>query len=917
MPLKFLSRLFPARNPLASPQAEARLDAIRSLTEGRAAAWQERLAECARTDPSEAVRSAAIAWLDDQALLTVLLEDAAMAPAAASRLVVKGWRVDHPSVRQERMRKAGSAEDAMQVLNEAQAAAERAELYLRCSEAWRPQLLPSIRRNGEAGLVALEKRSRNRDKPTNHRARGELEQLRGLRKAVANLSTRADEIATALSKPSGGAGGPRIRHLKKELQGCCDAIQAKADALATYGAQAPDLTAWLADAHYEQPKCTGAPTPVLGFKALVRAFEELAEKMAAGAAFAELRVERERLTKDWLTRADQVQPDATQHGVFERVSHQYQELADAHQRWLKLNVGTTPPPPVGGWPKAPDALQEIWRQQRGAVRRRERLQRQIAELRWPHWAKPSAPVQQAIDSIAALRRFEEGAQDHQQQLAEQLRDAIAQAQASLADGGLRGASAALGNARRLEKSLPETLAAPHHKALSRLSAQVNELRGWQTFATIARREQLMQAMQALAEAPLAANEQAERIKTLRKDWNALGHPANGKERALRTKFDQAAERAFQPCRTHFAEQAEIRKANQKRRQNLCEQLDAYVAGVDWRKADMKAAEQILRTAREEWRASHPVDRKKARDLEARFEQLQAQIHTAVKKAREKNLALKQELLAAAQTLATSTASTAEKVAEAKRLQQRWREIGITPRGADQKLWRQFRQHSDQVFAARDAERQHSEQRIEDAVAAAEDICQAMEEALETDSGTPPSRSLATRLRRDLEALELPERLRRPLAKRFNDLARSYDQLLLAIEWEALRNKLEQLRSWDAEVSQAEAEGREGPVPDPIFNGRGEGDGEGRKDTSQVEEALLRLTLTAEIEAGIDSPEAEAGMRLQVQTAALQDRMGQRIGPKAPRELAEDWCRIGPKTPASDSLRERFFTALIALAQPDR
>ena len=908
---RFLSRLFSVRNPLASPQAEVRLDALSSLTAERAAAWQGRLADCARNDADEAVRAAAVAWLEDQELLVALLEDDAVARAAAVRLAAKGWQRRHPAVRQELMRSAGCAEQALQVLKESEAPQERAELYLCCAEAWCAQLLPCIRRSGEVGLAALEKGSRNRDKQANQTARAELEQLRGLRKAVADLGIRAEELTAALGKPSGAAASPRIAHLKKELQSCCDGIQAKAEALAEYGAQIPDLTAWLAAAHQQEALSVGPAKTVLGFRALVRAFEELAENMAAGMDFEALKAERDRLTQEWLTRADQVQPDAAQHDVFERVSHQYQELADAHQRWLKLNIGGVAPPPVGDWPKAPEALQALWRRQREAVRNRDRLQRQIAQLRWPQWAKASAPVQQAIDAIDGLERFVQRAQDQQRQLAEQLQGALAEAEASLAEGGLQGAATALGTARRLEKSLPEALAAAQRKALAQLSARVQELRGWQTFATTARREQLLQAMRELAETPLAAKEQAERIKTLRNDWNALGHPTNSKERSLRNKFDQAAEKAFEPCRAHFAEQAEVRKANQERRQRLCEQLEAYVAGVNWRKADMRAAEQILRTAREEWRAAHPVDRKKGKELEVRFEKMQSEIHAAVKKARERNLALKRELLTAAEALAGGDASVAEKVAEAKRLQLRWREVGVTPRSADQKLWRQFRKQCDQIFAARDADRQQSDQRIEDAVAAAEDICKTLEAALESESNSPPNRSLAARLRGELEALDLPERLRRPLAKRFDDLARSYGQLLLAAEWEMLRKKLEQLKSWDAEVSQAEAEGREAPVPAAIFNDRGKGEG------GDVQEALLRLTLAAEVEAGIDSPAAEAGMRLQVQAEALQDRMGQRIGPKAPKELAEDWCRIGPKTAACDPLRERFFTAVLTLAQPAR
>ena len=911
MALRLFSRLFSARDPLASPQAETRLDALNSLTPDQAASKQGRLAECARNDSDERVRMAAIALLDDPDLLTSLLEDPAAAAAAAARLIAKGCRADHPAVRQARLRTAESAAEAAQVLDQATSSQEQAELYLGCPQAWRPEVLKGIRLCGEPGLTALEKSSRNRDKHSNQVARAELERLRALRKAVAELCARADELAAALGKTGGAAPSARIIHLKRELQGCCDAIQAKAGELSEYGAKAPDLTAWLVAAHHEQQPSSSNPAPKPGFKKLTLAFENLAATMQAGGPFAELERERDALTQEWLTQADQAQPDAAQHAVFERVSHQYQELADAHKRWADLKIEAVPSPPhIEDWPTEPDALQSLWRRQRSAVRTKERLQRQLAGLNWPEWAQASAPVQQAIALVGAFEQSAGRAQQHQQQLAEQLQGAIAEAEAGVAEGLLQKAASALGEAHRLEKSLPEALRAPHRKALSRLSARVNDLRSWQVFATTTKREQLLQAMHALAEAPVAPKDQADRIKALRNDWNALGPPANGKERTLRTKFNQAAERAFAPCRTHFAEQAKIREANARQRERICDQLEAYVASVDWRSTDMKAAERIMRTAREEWRSLHPVDRKskKGRDLNARFEQLQTQIHAEVKKSREQNLALKRDLLAAAEALAAGDGSVAEKVAEAKRLQQRWRTIGATPRSADQKLWRQFRAQCDEIFASRDADQRQAERRTEDAVAAAEDVCKTLEDALDASLSGGPSRSLVPRLRKEMDALNLPERLRKPLAKRFNDLAKAYGQSLLTAEWEALRTEMEQLRRWDIEVSQAEAEGRALAPPSPAFTNRGHEGGE-------VVAALHQLTLRAEIHAGLESPATEAQERLQAQAAMLQDRMGQGIEPKAPLAMAQEWCRIGPKTAACDTLRERFFNALLKLAGP--
>ena len=913
---RFLSRLFRGKDPLASPVAEERLTALAALTDEEATAEQKRLAELAADDPDASVRRAAIERLEDEAALTGLLDDPAVAAAAAQRLGGKDSQVDHPAVREARMQAASSPDAALRIAGQATEAGELAELYLSCPDAFRPTLMAVLRKSGEAGLSALEKRSRNRDKASNRCARAELERLRTLIKSVGEFRSRAEELATVLSKAEDGALTPRIIHLKKELQGCCQSIQSKAAALAEYGTEAPDLSAWLTAAHYDEPPIS-PPTPRAkaagaSFQTLVQAFEELAGQMAAGTAFDAVKERRDALTAEWLTLADQAQPDDAQHRLFESVSHQYRELAEAVERCQGLAIPTADgPPKVTDWPREPEALRALWKRQRAAAQQRKALERQLGRLRWPDWAQPPEPLQHATARIADLQRFEHAAKVQQERLAEQLEAAVQEIGTAMEAGRLQGAVSALGLARRLEKSLPDHLAAAHRKAISRRAGQVEELRDWQTFATAPKRDRLVQAMNALADHPDPPRQQAARIKALRGEWGELGNPSNSRERSLHNQFNRAAERAFEPCRAYYAEQAELRSRNLAGRERICAQLETYLANVDWSSADMKAAEQIMRTAREEWRSLHPVDRKKSKAVETRFERSQERIHAEVKKAWESNLASKREIVAAAEALAAGDADPAANVAEVKRLQQRWRAVGVTPRSADQKLWRQFRGHCDQIFSSRDAHRQQAiqraEQRVDEAVAAAEDICRTLQEALEASASQPPDPALVHRLRTELDGLELPERRRRPAHRRFEDLARDYSEVLRIAKHKAALADLEQLEAWDVEVSQAEAEGRAVEAPAPEFKGREQG-------TGNCEQALRELTVAAEIQAGIESPSEDAELRLQVQVKTLNESMNHGTGRKAPRELAAEWCRTGPKTPASNPLRERFFAALRVLSE---
>ena len=235
------------------------------------------------------------------------------------------------------------------------------------------------------------------------------------------------------------------------------------------------------------------------------------------------------------------------------------------------------------------------------------------------------------DTIAALERFHERANEHQEALEDELAAAIEQTGASVSDGHLKPAQTTLGRARKLSRSLPERIVRRHRKALLATASRVEELQDWQAFATSPKRRELLDSMKALAEEePSNAKDRADRIKALRADWNALGPISGSSTRSMHARFNRYAERAFEPCRAHFNEQAELRKRNLAERRHICEQLEEYLDHVDWATADMRAAEQIMRTAREEWRARHPVDRRHAKGLDARFEGLQERIFTQLK-----------------------------------------------------------------------------------------------------------------------------------------------------------------------------------------------------------------------------------------------------------------------------------------------
>ncbi len=905
-----LSTFFKGRNPLATARADKRLRALAALTPDKAARLRDEIAACARNDADLRVRRAALAWIDDRELLESLLEDSEITQAAAQRLVSLGLDSDHPAVRQARMRTASSGAEALRIAEGTTEPNALAALFLSCPDACREALLPRVRMLGEQGLSVLERQSRNHDKQVNRTARNELEQLRASSQAVDELCARAEELKAALGRESTDHTAARIHQLRRALEECARGVRDHAQTLAGYGLETPDVEDWQTAAE-PAPVTQQAVAPVEAeFDELVAGLKALDDRMQAGEAIDSLQETRDALTDRWLACADHAQPDNSQREAFETVSHRYRELADAteRQRATRFQEVTMPPEPED-WPQDPDALQALWQQQRDLERAQTSLRRGLDRVDWPSWAIPPAPLQAIVDTIARLEQYSGRLAEHQSRLEGDLAGLIEQAGSSVADGHLNPARSALGQARKLARSLPEGRVRRHRKALLDAAARVEEMQDWQSFATSPKRQQLVDSMLALAEeTPTNAKDRADRIKALRGEWNALGPPTGPGTRSLQSQFNHHAERAFEPCRAHFNEQAELRKHNLAQRRFICEQLQQYVDNVDWSSTDMQAAEQIMRTARSEWRAHHPVDRKHARELENRFEALQERIFARVKAVWDANLAAKEAIVTAAERLAAGDASTAEKISEAKSLQRQWRDVGMTPRKPDQRLWRRFRQQCDLIFEARDNHRKQATSQIESAVAQAEAVCEAMQEAANQANPATADQATLSRLRGELNAIRLPERWERSLHRRFDDIARGYNQLILAGEIERLCNELESLKASDIEVSRAELEGRDPPDAAPVFAER----------SIAAEEpltALHRLTLEAELLAGIESPPQDKQLRLEVQVDALNQSMGRRAAEKEPRELADSWCRLGPKSDACNGLRERFFNALLRLARP--
>lgn len=483
----------------------------------------------------------------------------------------------------------------------------------------------------------------------------------------------------------------------------------------------------------------------------------------------------------------------------------------------------------------------------------------------------------AAETEAAARRMEHAA----------LEGLIEAAETALDAGEIGTARQRLAEARQRHDTLGAAAARALTRRLNRVSGRLAELKDWQTFATTPKREALCEAVQALVEHPLPPPEQAERLKALRAAWRELGPVNRAREARLAERFDTLAEQAFEPCRVYFAEQAELRRKNLAERQRICAELDAYLTETDWQRADMKAAEQILRTARDAWLGCSPVDRQAGRAVEQQFEALQEQLHERLKAFWERNATAKAALVAEAEALLMDSADIEERINRAKGLQQRWRTIGaVLPRQRDQALWGSFRAACDGLFEARDSARASQQTEIRElagqCAAVLDDFEHTLRELAPEAATEAQARTLAERLR-DLD--RLPPALRQPLAARRGELLDRHRSLVRQRAAAGRLARLAELEATDAQV--------------PATAG-----------ATIALDTLRRLALRAEQAAGIAPPPEDEPLRLEVQVERLRAGLGGNED-EDPLTLAERWCALGPKSPDAEPLRARFFAALRA------
>lgn len=877
-----LGKLFRG-DPLASDDAATRLAGLEALAgaDEVPASSKPKLAELARSDSDDGVRRAAIALLDDGGAIAGLLDDDRVGDAAAEQLlrVSPSGSASHPRVRAARLRSVEPGEELAGLIRDANRDERLAAASTHASAEARLQIARSLR--DPESLSTLERVSLNADKSVHRYAREALDQVKQLQATAASqldeLSKARSALTEALAQPVSGTWrsvcDARLSAVSKQREGLAQTVVS----LAEYDVD----TNAAAEALIDTESGLKTATEQLDVQRLPALIDRLAAIEAmlatgkpAGAAQATM------LLAHWsdVSRTEQASDAVTER--IEALAGRASELASALASTSTLErllseAEATPAPKPPEQDKA-DPWRGYWR----AVNRTRSLHDSLSQARqataWPSWCSEPPILAGADAAVAELSAALTDADSRASALKQRAVDALAELSSKLDSGTTDGVGAALSSARQVIACLKRDETKDLDAELKTASARYDELTDWQDFATRPKRVELVTAMKLIAQSPLEGPAQANEVKSLRGQWQALGPVRKGEDRHLQQQFDDAAEKAFEPTRAFFDEQKTLRKENAEKRAALCDELEAWLSDRDWSSTNLKDAQNRLRSTREQWNALHPVDRKRDKGLSKRFETSMDALHKALKDRWQANIDAKEAIVAEAEALASG--DDRRSIDKTKALQKQWQEVGPTPRGADQKLWKRFRTACDAVFNARSAERDRFKAELAEHVTTAVGII----DRLAADCQSNASMALFNAARDQLNALPIsPD----DLPKGARSTLRDAEQACKDAERGARQaKKLAELTSYRTEPA-------------------GDGDDSDHR----------ALTVEAELLAGIDSPEDDAELRSTLHLEQLQAKMSGGELNRDPKQLALRWQALGAVPERSADLQDRLFKAVAVLA----
>lgn len=614
---------------------------------------------------------------------------------------------------------------------------------------------------------------------------------------------------------------------------------------------------------------------------------------------------------------DGFQDDNTLMEKYQRQTHYLDQIAKQYRTWL-------------------DSHHELAQLLASDQDRTEDIKRLLDRVQWPD----AIPEPELLK--AARARFDQLKQNREEQAAQRkariqkFQDQLDQLDAEIQKGRLKAA-------KKLESALLKSMESAnvskkHQERFTALSIQLRELKDWQGFATAQKRRELCEKMETLRDdETIHPREKANAIKELQDSWKALGPSDSRENQRLWSRFKAAGDAAFEPCASYFEEQNKLREQNLRERERICESLELYLEQNDWGNPDWKGVNNVIHQAKDEWRRFQDVPNAARKKIQKRFSRVMDQLENKLKEEERRNETKKEELIQRVKSLLESDSPVGQLVAETKKIQSEWKEVGITRRAADQKLWKEFRAQCDLVFARRDQERSAQRESTNEQHKVAQAVIDELKSLMSRDD--PLEKNELNQIRGQFKRIKL-DRTGSHLEKEFNRLIKEAESLIkqqlkageMQMISELKRKAVICSRLETGDISAEEAEAQwdseitiETDLAEQLDHRRrlAASGGFDAERLAKNQEAAELICVRMEILAGLESPPEASERRMQYQVERLNRGLSQgekeTRSPEAQlRDLQRSWYCLGPVAENGARLDQRFRAAEAVLegTRPD-
>ncbi len=254
---------------------------------------------------------------------------------------------------------------------------------------------------------------------------------------------------------------------------------------------------------------------------------------------------------------------------------------------------------------------------------------------------------------------------------------------------------------------------PEESRLHELDGEVKRLESWLKWSDGQARDGLFARLEALKASPLPPDALGKEIRTIQEEWKALDKKNGGAPKPKWDKFNALAKEAYAPAKAHFDALRKQRGENAHGREKVIADMqvladEASAPLADGEQRDWLALEKRKLDLFDAWKKAGSVNNAAWKALDDKFDVPLKQLDNALDAARAPELARRKKLIAQAEEYSKSSPS--REVTEATiAIQRRWaaeRIPGVPHlrRKDEQKLWDEFKKHTDAVFKARDVQR---------------------------------------------------------------------------------------------------------------------------------------------------------------------------------------------------------------------